>query len=229
MTGGKNVLLLVGSPKGKRSTSSSLGEYLISRLKASGFTAQTVLAHKAIQTAAKQHVLITAAIRAHLMVLAFPLYLDSLPYPVTAALEIIAAQNHRNLEGSPRRFAAIANCGFPESFHNATALAICHQFADQCGWIWSGGLSLGGGGAINGQSLIKIKWLARNAVKSLDLTAQALSQDRPIPAEAVQLMAKPAIPGWLYRLIATWQFKRSAKHFGTLRQMYQLPFRGTDG
>lgn len=43
----------------------------------------------------------------------------------------------------------IVNSGFPEAFHNDTALAILRRFAAETGFQWAGGLALGGGGTID--------------------------------------------------------------------------------
>lgn len=40
--------------------------------------------------------------------------------------------------------------------------------------------------------------MVRNVTKSLDLTAAALAEDRSLPQEAVNLMARPIIPFWTY-------------------------------
>ena len=69
--------------------------------------------------------LLAAVDRADLVILAFPLYVDSLPYLVTQALEQIAARRAGETDIRRPLFLAIANCGFPEVRHNATALAIC--------------------------------------------------------------------------------------------------------
>lgn len=49
----------------------------------------------------------------------------------------------------PAQFAALVNCGFPEPEHTRTAFSIGRHFAAAAGYTWSGGLPLGGGGAIN--------------------------------------------------------------------------------
>src|SRR3972149_2310639 len=106
--------------------------------------------------------------------LAFPLYIDSLPAPVIAALEKIAS--HRAGKPVQQSFAAIANCGFPEANHNDTALAICAQFARQTELTWLGSLALGGGeGLVHGVPLNEMDGRALPLKNSLDLAAEALA------------------------------------------------------
>lgn len=120
---------------------------------------------------------------ADLVVLALPLYVDSLPAPVIASLEKSAA--HRAGPAARQRFAAIANCGLPERVHNATALAICSEFARQIGFAWAGSLVLGGGeGLVHGAPLDELDGRAIPIRKALGSTAAALAEGRPIPHEA---------------------------------------------
>ena len=116
------------------------------------------------------------------------------------------------------------NCGFPEPDHNNTALAICRQFAKEVGFNWAGGLSLGGGEATNGQPLMEIKRMTRNVIKSLDLTADALTECNPIPQEAIDSMAKPLMPKWVYLFVGRSQWKKHAKKNKVLKTILALPY-----
>ena len=124
--------------------------------------------------------------RLDLVVLAFPLYVDSLPYLAIEALERIAA--HRQAQPAPVRaaFLAIANCGFPEVRHNDTALAICEQFAAVASWRWCWWAGAGRGGAINGQPLARAAAWSTTWWPRLDLSgARVLAEGEPVLAEAI--------------------------------------------
>jgi len=184
-------------------------------------------AHRVDRNSRSRQSLIRSVEKANLVVLAFPLYADGLPYPMIRALEIIAAQ-HSNVacvgQQSEQRLTAIVNCGFPEAFHNDTALAICGQFARETGRHWAGGLALGGGGVIDGQPLLKIRRLAHNVIRSLDMAAVALSRNRDIPLEAMALMSKPMVPNRLYRLVASMKFINQAIRARQFRRLWRRPF-----
>ena len=154
MTDPKTALLLIGSAKpAGESSSEALGAYLLGRLAERGISTETSHVAHALRTEARTSELLLAVDRTDLLILAFPLYVDSLPYLATEALERIAAHRLAQPAPAPASFLAIANCGFPEAQHNATALAICRQFADAAGFTWAGGLALGEGGAISGRPL----------------------------------------------------------------------------
>ena len=144
----RKALLLVGSSKPGPSTSASLGGYLMGALRKGGFETRSLTTNRIIKTDGRRQALITSVNEAQLMVLTFPLYVDCLPYPMIRSLEIIAAHCKTDTGNgmNPKQVVAVVNCGFPEAHHNQTALDICRQFTRQMGWVWSGGLSMGGGG-----------------------------------------------------------------------------------
>jgi hypothetical protein len=112
--------------------------------------------------------MLAATDRADLVVPAFPLYVDSLPAPVIRALERIARQRQEAGIPHQQRFLAIANSGFPEAAHMDTAMAICRCFARQAGFVWTGGLTLGGGhGLVSAQPLKQLGGRVRHAMQSL--------------------------------------------------------------
>jgi hypothetical protein len=225
MTTTKQVLLLVGSAKQEgHSTSEALGAYLVAQLAAHGYRVEKQHVHRTLRTPQRRQELLTAVDQADLLILAFPLYVDCLPYLVTDALELIAA--HRQSQAAPRaiRFVAIANCGFPEAQHNATALAICCEFARVAQFDWAGGLALGQGGAVGGGALTKRRSMTRNITAALDLAADALAQEQPIPQSAVDLMAKPLMPAMVYRLMGNLGWLLEARKQRVVRQLRARPF-----
>jgi hypothetical protein len=202
MTSTKTALLLIGSAKpAGGSTSEALGGYLAQRLQEHGIETATMHVAHALRTEARTVELLAAVDAAGIVILAFPLYVDGLPYLVTRALERIAAGRRNQPSPVPAAFLAIANCGFPEAAHNATALAICRQFAEEAGFTWAGGLALGEGGAISGRPLEQVGGMAHNVTDALDRTAAALAAGKPAPDEAVALMARPFIPAAAYMLM----------------------------
>ena len=119
---------------------------------------------------------------------------------------------------------AICQSGFPEVDHNEVAVEICRNFAHDAGFEWAGGLILAAGGMIDGQSLRKLKGMMRSAIKALDLTAEALAAGRPVPDEAVRLMAKPPIPKFGYRFGANWGWRSEFKKRGRGGSLKDQPY-----
>jgi len=219
----RRAVLLVGSPRTKKSTSASLGGYLMEQLAARGIETETIQIYTTFNSAERTRLAFEKLDQADLVVLAFPLYVDSLPAPVIAALEQVAA--HRSNVKTSQRFVAIANCGFPEAYHNETALAICGEFAAQSGMDWLGSLSLGAGeGLVHGVPLNELGGQGASFRKSLDLAADALADGKSIPPQARGLLAKPFIPNWLYKVIGGFGWKQQAKKYGAQSIVKSRPY-----
>lgn len=224
MSGTKKALFLIGSPKAGGGTSGSLSAYLRARLEEQGLITETVRIKQSLASDKGVWALLTAAHDADVVILAFPLYVDCLPYPVIKTLELIAEDRVKNPVGKAQRFLAVLNCGFPEARQNDTALAICGRFVSETGMEWIGGLALGGGQAIDGLPLVKRGFLVRHVKKALDLAAEAITEGKALPEEAVRLMAKRLLPSWAYIRMGHAGWKGLAKKNGVLEKMLDRPY-----
>lgn len=218
----RRAVLLVGSarPSGE-STSESLGRRLLRRLEAGG--AEWSL-HHAARVAKDPVPLLDALDAADLFILSTPLYVDSLPYLATLALETVAAS--RPARGPRARFVAIVNCGFPEASQTRTALAIARVFARRARFEWAGGLGLGGGELIAGRPLESVGWMARHVEGALDLAGAALLAGDPVPDAAIEEMARPMVPAFLYTLVGDARWRRAARHHGARDELDARPYVG---
>jgi hypothetical protein len=138
----KQALLLIGSPRGFKSNSKLLGGYLLGKL-GSGYEAEELHIQAAMRSETARAQMLEKVSASDLLILALPLYIDSLPASVIAALELIAKQR-KDDSSKNQRMVAIVNSGFPEASQNNTALAICRRFAAEADIEWAGGLGLGG-------------------------------------------------------------------------------------
>lgn len=220
----RRALLLVGSPKTRKSTSNSLGSYLYDQLGVRAIQTETVYLHTVLRSPEKMQALLEAVDAADLVTLAFPLYVDSLPAPVIDALERITI--HRKGHDRSRRqlFAAIANCGFPEAYQCNTALTICETFARQTGFEWAGGMALGGGGMVAGMPLVEGGGKTILMRQALDLAAEELAQGRAIPQAAREGLAKPIVPHWVYWILSWLTWMRAAKGYGATKILKRRPY-----
>ena len=219
----RRALLLVGSPRLEKSTSSSLGSYLFEQLKQHGVESETIFIYKAINTRERMESLRQAIDTADLVVLAFPLYVDTLPAPVISVLEDVVT--HGTAKTKPTRFAAIVNCGFPEASQNASAIAVCAEFAREADFEWMGGLSLGAGeGMVHARPLAELGGQGAPLRKALEIAAKELVLGQPISDNAQELLAKPLMPEWMYRLGGTIGWKMRSRKFGTHKQLKARPY-----
>ena len=89
MNSDKLALLLIGSPRGKKSTSHSLGSYLLDLLGAKGMETQNMNIQMSLKTEEGKKKLLFLTDRSDIIILAFPLYVDTLPAPVIEMMELI--------------------------------------------------------------------------------------------------------------------------------------------
>lgn len=224
----KTVLLLNGSPKGQKSSSASLGSYLAGRLEKQGLRAKDLHVQPLARSAEGLQRLAAEVDAADLVICAAPLYIDSVPAPLIAAMEYLCERRKAEKPLEEQPFVALVNSGFPEPSQSATALAIYRQFAAEAGFAWAGGLAFASGqAAINGKPLEKAGFMARNARKSLDLAAAALSEGKPIPDGARVLAAKPMVPVPMFLPIGNLLWWRSrVKDKGVWRAIRARPYVG---
>ncbi len=196
----RRALLLVGSPKTKSpSTSGVLGEELLGRLRVAGWQTESLTLRPSTFREPREAELLAAVDRADLLVLAFPLYIDTVPYLVARALEVIAG--HRLAAGDaarPQGVVALANNGFPEAHQNNLAFAVVRRFAVRSGMTWLGATAMGAGeGTLGGRPLTE---KGANGIplfrigQALDAAGTALARGEAIPADAWQGMARVPIP-----------------------------------
>jgi multimeric flavodoxin WrbA len=219
----QRALLMVGSPRLEKSSSSSLGFYLFEQLQQHGVETETIYLYKAINTAARMDALRDAIDRADLIVLAFPLYVDTLPAPVISLFETLVA--HCRQKSKTTRFSAIVNCGFPEAYQNANAIAVCAEFARSAGFEWMGGLPLGEGeGMVRAQPLQQLGGQGTSLRQALERAAEELADGQPVSDKSRELLAKPVMPVWMYKFGGTIGWVMKARKNGTQKLLKSRPY-----
>ncbi|MFX1574468.1 MAG: NAD(P)H-dependent oxidoreductase [Promethearchaeota archaeon] len=219
MSTNKKALLLIGSPRGENSTSASLGNYLISKLEEYEMLIEKGFIHRLVNREEAIQKLFRMIESADLIILTFPLYVDSLPAPIIKAMELIKEERDKSESKKSHSFIAICNSGFPEASQSMVALQICRIFANDCGFVWHGGVALGGGGAINGAPLQEKGGMVRNVIKGLDIIAHALKDGKDIPQEAIDLFSKKFIPSALYKMFGNLGWKIQARRYGVRKKL----------
>lgn len=218
----KKAVLLNGSPKAKDSVSAALGGYVLEKLQAKRWQVQSFRANLVIKSGLEE--LIGAINEADVVVITFPLYVDTLPAPLIGVLEQIGEYRRNHSADKVQRILTIANCGFPEAFHNNAALKICETFAKACGFQWVGGIAAGAGPALAGQS-IKTQGMTQKIAKALDLASDAIISQRELAPEASQLMSSMMMPKRLYTFMGSLGWRRMAKKHQAHKRLYAKPYK----
>jgi hypothetical protein len=172
------ALLLVGSPRGKRSTSYSIGTYLIDLLQKKGFETNTLIIKRELISEGNISNMLEEINKSDVIILTAPLYDDSEPYIVAKMMELLYA---KKMKLDNIRFIPIINCGFFESKQiTAVAIPIYRQFAKIVGLKWAGSLAIGGGEIFQGSKGKLLDDLGKQADKIkvlLEEIAMKISKD----------------------------------------------------
>jgi hypothetical protein len=228
MSQDKRALLIIGSPRCETSNSEAIGTYLMERLGEQGVAWAKVYTFRLNRTPTSQQKFLDAVDGADILVLASPLYIDSIPSFTIRAMELI--NEHRKSMDDPKKqgLFVIINCGFPEAAHNKVALEIYRQFAFESGIAWEGCANVGCGMAIDSRPLKAVGGMARNLMKGLDLAARSLAGDEPVSEEAQRLASMPFLPLFLLRFITVAagksEWNKQARANGAEKMMYAKPY-----
>jgi hypothetical protein len=199
----KKALLLIGSPKKYQSASEFTGGFLLALLDEKGMRTEKLQMLPLIQSEEGKNILLSAIDSTDIIIFSCPLYIDSMPHWVISTMELIVEYRKKLNNPKKQTFVAISNCGYPEAKHNNVALAIYRKFAKEADFKWAGGLAFGMAAATCVKISKKAGFLFQNVKKTLNITADALIEDRYIPKEAYELMVKPFAPAWFYIYSAT--------------------------
>lgn len=215
------VLMIIGSPKQKHCTSEKIGNYVCDKLSKKGHSIAKVNAALSLMTDDGTKTLVESAKNADLLFFTFPLYVDSLPAPLTKICEILS----KVIPGSGKKVAAISNSGFPEPIHNDMALDILKNFTRQSGLVWVGGVSVGCGAALTSRKPMKLEdhgGMVAKLQKTLDLLANTLANGITC-SNYFETVAQP-LPAWLYCMMGNSGWNKAAKRRGlTKKDLFAKP------
>lgn len=180
----KRVLLLIGSPRGIKSNSTSVGNYLVDTLMKNGTVeeAETIVLTRMIRSDVKMDEMLTSIKKSDLIILASPIYDDTVSYITLRALEYIA--EHHKRPGNENEFNGkllfpIANSGFPEPEQMKMLIMLFHFFATKTGFKWAGSLSVGSGqglGGDKGKTLEEGGKRVKPVMEALEKVADSLAE-----------------------------------------------------
>lgn len=134
------IALIDGSPKVNKSTSRVLLEDL------KGYWSEDAeLVNLGFHSASISKEVIDELSRADVWVFAYPLYIDGIPGHL---LSCLIQLEEAHLQNRQIHIYGIVNCGFYEGIQAKLALRLLQNWSIKAGFIWSGGIGVGGGGGL---------------------------------------------------------------------------------
>ncbi len=223
MNPSKNIVILIGSPKGNGGTSASIGNFILNKLQNDGITLETYHVGKAVKKEEKWDLLVKAVDAADIVILSFPLYWDSLPSHLMEALERLHAHRKEIESKNIQKLYVVVNNGFPETWHNEVAITMCRHFAKKTGFKWQGALNIGGGAAINEKPLEETGGMTLRLRETLEMAAAAMAKGESIPKEVETRLEKQLYPSWVI-WFTNFGWRRQAKRKGAKHPLRARPY-----
>ncbi len=197
------VALINGSPKINGSTSGLLLDDLKSILSDRAETAGIE-----VHTAAISEEELMQLDSSDVWVFACPLYVDGIPAHL---LSCLVQLEKAHLQSRGILVYAIVNCGFYEGLQAEYALEILRNWCDKAGFVWSGGIGVGGGGALAMMPRTESGKGPRAPIdKALGMMADNMVQHKPQENQYVSV----AFPRFLYKLCAQMGWRQMIRSNG---------------
>ena len=185
------IALINGSPKLKDSASGALLEDMKYFINGEAETVDVALHTQEVSETAREELE-----RSDVWVFSFPLYVDAVPGHLLSCL--VQLEKLRPIWPRVRVY-AIVNCGFYEGIQTQPALEVMSNWCARRGFIWGGGVGVGGGGSLAQMPGKKNGSGPRAPIdKALDLLATAITEDETQENNYVSV----AFPRFLYKLAA---------------------------
>ena len=211
-----DIVIINGSPKAKDSVSGIFID------KIGEITGDKIPVYQATQFIKMESAApaIADILSARILLIVFPLYVDSLPAPLIKVLGMIE-QVAGNAQGRLPRVYAICNCGFFEADHTRLALDMVENFSARAGLPWGYGIGVGGGAFFAAQSKNMAKGgPAAAAYAALRELCEAMRSEG---AEGRNIFITPKIPRFLYKSIAEAGWRRAAGKYGAAKFLNARP------
>lgn len=206
------ITMINGSPKAKNSAS----ETLLSMLKEEcGQEAGMIVWNK---TQVQERELIEV-LESDVLVIAFPLYIDSVPSHLLRCLmqaeEYVRLHGKRESAREKIRVYVLLNNGFFQGKQNIPAIEVMKHWADRCGFVFGQAAGVGGGGMI---SFIKAVPDGHGPKKNLSCALKKMAENIVQGKSGETLVFELNYPAFAYKLQAEYGWRASAKKNGLKRR-----------
>ena len=199
-----NISAINGSPKTKKNASGSIIRQMEKLL---GVNVETHHAAQLVSGETPGETIINI-LSSDALLIAFPLYVDSLPAPL---IELLSRLENAVRGGAAKpRIYAIVNNGFFEASQNTLALEMIEHFARRTGMPWGYGIAIGGGGMLVGLGEDWSKGPSSGIYRAMREMAGAIREKRSGP----NVFVTPKMPRFIYRIAGDLGMRRFAKKKG---------------
>lgn len=203
------IALINGSPKVKRSASGELLEDLRCCISGRAEIVELGLHSTVVPEEGSEELQDTDA-----WVFAFPLYVDGIPAHLLSCLMQLEQEQVKKREIPVY---GIVNCGFYEGIQAEYALKLLQNWCVKAGFIWGGGIGVGGGGGLESMPRTESGHGPRAPIdKALGVLADKILQcEAQANCEAQENQyVSVAFPRFLYKMAAQMGWRRTIRANG---------------
>ncbi len=199
-----NILFINGSPKVNKSASGMLLDELRDYMQDHAIVQYSLNVNKKPDS-----LLLQSLSEQDIIVISFPLYVDSIPSHFLYYLTEL--ENYLKYNSSKAVVYAIINCGFYEGHQNRHALEILKIWCEKANLKWGQGIGIGAGGMLAGLGNVpKGKGPRKNASAALLELASNAAEKR----SGKDIYASPNFPRFLYKIMGDIGWRTQAKRNG---------------
>lgn len=205
------IAMVNGSPKAKDSASGAI----LSMLK--GYCSEEIKEFKLNRMQMEEQE-IADLLASDAIVIAFPLYIDSVPsHLLRCLMQIEGYVGVHSMEKEIRVY-VIMNNGFFEGKQNLPAIEVMRHWSDRCGFCFGQALGVGGGGMINFmKTLPEGKGPKKNLSNALKEMAENIMEKKVAGDGKIKLF-EMNYPAWAYKWQAEYGWRVSARKNGLKRK-----------
>ena len=215
----KKIAVINGSPKAKDSVSALLVDQVTNILETEPTVYQATKLLRQDDVSAE----LSRIIHSDVLLLVFPVYVDSLPAPLLKIL-VSLEQAAKTGEGPLPKVYAVCNCGFYEAEHTRIALEMIGNFCARTGFRRGYGLGIGMGGIMLSAGKNTSKGPAANifaALKELCTSIQENNTDNG--SKGHDVFITPKFPRFLYSLGGNLSWRLTARKYGAQKKLGARP------
>jgi hypothetical protein len=218
----EKAAFFVGSPRGNRSTSFRLVEYIMNRMTQRSIDTEVVFINRVSRKTPEWRAMIKRLCNKDLVFLAFPLYIDTFPSKMIDFL--VEWEDELKTREEKPKLATIVNCGYPEASHCENVVESCALFAEKTKLLFFGGLVLPGGRGIGKNPIKEGDGKTATIWRALNLATEELMQGKPFSIQTKSMLGKPAMPSLIYRWGGHRMWRKAAKKFEQKKRMDARPY-----
>ncbi len=169
----------------------------------------------------KEHSVLENILSEGYLLIVFPLYVDSLPAPLTKVLTMLEEAAKLKPQTLPKVF-AVCNCGYFESHQISGPIEILRNFCSRVGFYWGHAIAIGAGGFFSAKTKNLSKGPASKIAYAFDELCSIINGANSCSRDNV--FVEPQIPRFLYMLSGNLFWIIQGKKNGVLRQIKATPY-----